>query len=211
MRIVLIGAKGMIGQRILRAALKRGHEVTAIIRDLSQAPTFDENLTLVQGDVFDEALLANTFSGKDAVISAFGPKPGKEKELVEATKALIKGVKNAGVPRLLAIGGAASLEVAPGVKLIDTPEFPEAWKAIASAHAEALEIYRKETEIDWTNLSPAAMIAPGESTGKYRTDNERLVVDEQGQSRISAEDYAMAMIDELENPKHSRMRFTVAY
>lgn len=145
------------------------------------------------------------------VISAYGPKKGEEETLVQATRSLINGVKRSGVRRLLAVGGAGGLEVAPGVKLVETPEFPDFIKPIALAHQEALEIYLEEEDLNWTNLSPAALIEPGTRTGKYRTGTDQLVTDEQGNSRISAEDYAVAMLDEAENPRFTRKRFTVAY
>ncbi|MCR8631175.1 NAD(P)-dependent oxidoreductase [Paenibacillus radicis (ex Xue et al. 2023)] len=213
MKIALMSASGTIGQRILEEALMRGHQVTAIVRDPSRITKQNENLTVVTGNIFEEASVAKAVVGHDVVISAFGPAfgSGEEHTLVEATRALIKGVKSAGVDRLLAVGGAASLEVAPGVLLIDTPEFPEIVKPTATAHRDALDVYRQEKELNWTNLSPAAKIAPGERTGKYRTGTEQLIVDEKGESYISAEDYAIAMLDEVEKPQYSRQRFTVGY
>jgi putative NADH-flavin reductase len=211
MKIALIGATGMIGQRILKEALSRGHEVTAIVRDPSRVKVENERLNVVIGNIFDEESIARAVRGHDLVISAFGPKAGEEQTLVEATRSLISGVKKSGVSRLLSVGGAGSLEVAPGVQLVDTPEFPDFIKPIALAHRDALEVYRQEKELNWTNVSPAAMIEPGERTGKYRTGTDQLIVNEQGESRISAEDYAVAMLDEAENPRFSRMRFTVGY
>ena len=126
------------------------------------------------------------------------------------TQALIDAVKQAGVKRLLVVGGAGSLEVAPGLQLVNSASFPEAWKPIALAHGEALEDYRK-ADLDWTYFSPAAMFAPGERTGIFRLGTDQLVVDEKGESRISTEDYAIAMLDEVENPRFTRKRFTIAY
>jgi uncharacterized protein len=211
MKIALFGATGMIGQRILAEALSRGHEVTAIVRDPVRLDKEHERLRVVVGDIFDENKVAQAVRGHDVVISAFGPKAGEEKTLIEATRSLINGVKKSGVDRLIAVGGAGSLEVAPGVQLVNTPDFPDFIKPIALAHREALNIYLQEKELNWTNVSPAAMIAPGERTGTYRTDTDRLVVDENGESRISAEDFAVAILDEVENPRFSRMRFTVGY
>jgi putative NADH-flavin reductase len=168
------------------------------------------NLHVVKGDIFNSESIASAAASKDVLISAYGPQHGQEQRLLEATRALIDGVKRSGVRRLISVGGAGSLEVAPGVQLVDTPEFPEAWKGIALAHRDALDIYR-QSDIDWTNISPAAFIAPGERTGTYRTGTDHLVVDEKGESRISAEDYAVAVLDEAENPKFIRRRFTVAY
>jgi putative NADH-flavin reductase len=210
MNIALIGATGMIGQRILKEALDRGHQVTAIVRDPSRLPLQHENLKYVTGDIFDADSIAAAAAGHDAVISAYGPGLENANLIVEAAQSLIEGVKSSGVRRLLVVGGAGSLEVAPGVQLVDTPEFPEAYKEVALAHRDALAVYRN-ADLDWTYFSPAALIAPGERTGTYRTGTNQLVANEQGESRISAEDYAVAMIDELENPQYIRKRFTVAY
>jgi len=212
MKIALIGATGTIGQRILNEALTRGHKVTAIVRDTSRLTVQNENLILVQGDIFDRDGLAKTITGHDVVISAYGPKFGVDAEqvLVDASKAIVAGVKQAGVGRLLAVGGAGSLEVAPGVQLVDTPEFPDAWKGIALAHRDALEVYQN-SNLDWTVLHPAALIEPGERTGTFRLGTTQLVSDDNGNSRISAEDYAVALLDEVEKPQFIRQRFTVAY
>ncbi|KPV55206.1 3-beta hydroxysteroid dehydrogenase [Paenibacillus sp. A3] len=210
MKIALVGATGTIGQRILEEALSRGHQVTAIVRDPSRVTKQNENLKVVAGDVTNVDSLAAAAAGHDIVISAYGPAHGQEEKLVQAAQALVDAAKKSGVSRLLTVGGAGSLEVAPGVQLVDTPEFPAEWKGIALAHRDALEVYRS-SELDWTNLSPAALIQPGEKTGQYRTEENRLVTDAEGNSRISAEDYAVAMLDEAERPRFSRKRFTVGY
>ncbi|KZE81193.1 3-beta hydroxysteroid dehydrogenase [Paenibacillus elgii] len=210
MKIALVGATGTIGQRILEEALSRGHQVTAIVRDPARVTKQNENLKAVAGDVFNADSLAAAAAGHDIVISAYGPAHGQEEKLAQAAQALVDAAKKAGVSRLLTVGGAGSLEVAPGVQLVDTPEFPAEWKGIALAHRDALEVYRR-SELDWTNLSPAALIQPGEKTGQYRTEENRLVTDAEGNSRISAEDYAVAMLDEAERPRFSRKRFTVGY
>jgi uncharacterized protein len=210
MKISLIGATGMIGQRILQEALSRGHHITAIVRDPSRITLQHEKLHVVAGDIFDTDSITKIVKGHDAIISAYGPKAGEEKLLEEATRSLIQVAKQSGV-RLLVVGGAGSLEVAPGVQLVDTPDFPDAWKPVALAARDALTIYRQEKEIDWTYLSPAALIEPGTRTGHYRTGTDQLVTDENGVSKISAEDFAVAMLDELENPRFIRKRFTVAY
>ncbi|WP_035020451.1 NAD(P)-dependent oxidoreductase [Anoxybacillus flavithermus] len=211
MKIALFGATGMIGKRILTEALERGHEVTAIVRDRARLGVQHERLAVVTGDIFHTERVTEVVRGHEVVISAFGPKMGEEQTLLEATQSLIAGVKKAGVSRLIAVGGAGSLEVAKGVQLVDTSEFPDFIKPIALAHREALEMYRQEKELDWTNVSPAALIEPGERTGTYRIGTDQLVVNEQGESRISVEDYAVAILDEVENPRFSRMRFTVGY
>jgi putative NADH-flavin reductase len=209
MKIALFGAGGMIGSRIAREALARGHQVTAVSRTPGRLAK-DAGVAEIQGDARDAQSIARAVQGQDAVISAVGVGTGDQAGLLQATAALIAGVKQAGVPRLLAVGGAGSLEVQPGLQLVDAPGFPEAYKAPALAHRDALELYRK-ADLDWTNLSPAAVIAPGERSGKFRLGTDQLVADAKGDSRISAEDYAVAMLDELERPRHSRRRFTLGY
>jgi putative NADH-flavin reductase len=210
-KIALLGATGMIGQRVLKEALLRGYKVTAVVRNASKVTEKHENLSVVTGDLTDEESIVKAVSGHDVVISAYGPAHGNEQALIEASRTLIAAVKRAGVQRLLAVGGAGSLEVAPGLQLVDAPGFPDAYKPVALAHRDALTVYLEEKELDWTNVSPAAEIAPGERTGVYRTGTDQLVADEQGNSRISAEDYAVALVDEVENHAFSRRRFTVAY
>ncbi|WP_327589377.1 NAD(P)-dependent oxidoreductase [Nonomuraea sp. NBC_00507] len=200
MKILLFGATGMIGQRIAAELTDRGHEVTGVSRS---GP--------VKGDVHDSATLAK---GYDAVVSAISPpRDGTEPEppFVAAYRALIDGVRVAGVRRLIAVGGAGSLQVAPGVDLVDTPEFPEIYKKEALAARAVLRLFREVEDLDWTYISPAAEIAPGERTGVYRIGGDQLLVDEKGRSFISAEDYAVAVADELENGAHPRRRITVAY
>ncbi|HEY7391196.1 MAG TPA: NAD(P)-dependent oxidoreductase [Bryobacteraceae bacterium] len=207
MKIALFGASGTIGQRILKEALSRGHQMTVVARNTARI----DGIPAVKGDVLDEAGIAEAVKGNDVVISAVGPRPGENPTMVpEAATALIEGVQQAGVPRLLIVGGAGSLEVEPGVQLLDTPQFPREWKGIAIAHRDALEIYR-QSDIDWTYFSPAIFIEPGERTGKYRVGGDEVLMDSKGQSRISAEDYAVAMLDEVEKPKLHRRRVTIAY
>lgn len=211
MKMALIGANGNVGKVILKEALLRGHQVTGIVRNLSAVESKQDNLKLVEGDIFDEESIVKTIQGNDIVISTFGPKHGEEKSLVDATKSLINAVKKAGVPRLLSMGGAGSLLVEGNVKLVETKDFPADWKPIALAHGDALEYYKQEKELNWTNLSPAALIEPGKRTGVYRIDENQLIIDEKGVSHISFEDFALAMLDEAEKPKFSRRRFTVGY
>jgi len=209
MKIAMFGATGTLGSRILNELTARGHEVTAVIRNPAHAPS-GENVTVTAGDVFDSASVEDAVRGADAVVSAYGPGPNKPESLPNAMKSLIAGVEAAGVKRLITVGGAGGLEVKPGVRLIDTPEFPAEWKRIAEAHIEALELLRR-SNLDWTSVSPAAFIRPGERTGRYRTDTNKLVVNDRGKSEISTEDFAIAVVDELENPRHSRERFTAAW
>ena len=209
MKVVLFGASGMIGSRILSELVTRGHSVTAVVRDTTKLPPVD-GVTAKQGDCLDADNVAELVKGSDAVISAYAPGFTSLGNLVLATKALIAGLQKAVVRRLLVVGGAASLEVAPGVQLVDTPTFPPDWKGIALAHRDALAVI-KGADLDWTSLSPAALIEPGVRTGTFRLATDQLVVDEKGDSKISAEDFAVAMVDELEKGVHVRQRFTVGY
>jgi putative NADH-flavin reductase len=215
MKIVLFGATGQVGQRIVREALQRGHQVTGVVRDPSRAQSPDPRVPLVQGDATDPASVARAVQGADAVIGSVSPRPGTTGDapsLVDVARGLIGGVRQAGVRRLVVVGGAGSLEVAPGVALLDTPGFPDAYKPEAEEGRASLAVYREEAEgLDWTFLSPAIVIQPGERTGRYRTTGDALLTDEQGNSTISYEDYAVALLDELENPKHVGRRFGVAY
>lgn len=212
MRIALIGATGFIGSAILKEVLSRGHEVTALVahpEKLATAP----GLTKLGTDVLDQARLTTQLKGHDAVISAFsGHAQGDVYGYyVQGIGSIIGAAKNADVQRLLVVGGAGSLEVAPGVQLLDTPGFPEMYRPSAEGAREALKLLREEPLLNWTLLSPSAVIAPGERTGKFRLGADQLLVNEQGDSRISVEDYAVAMADELERPAHARKRFTVGY
>jgi uncharacterized protein len=213
MNVVLYGATGMIGQRILNELVTRGHKVKGVARHPEKIAA-NANVSAVQGDVMDAAGVAEAVKGADAVISAYGPGavgPADPYGLMEdSTRALIAGVKKAGLPRFLMVGGAGSLMVGPGVDLIDSGHLPDEWKPIAIAHRDALKLLR-ESDLDWTSLSPAAFIEPGKRTGKFRVGTDTLITDGEGKSRISAEDYAVAMVDELEKPQHVRQRFTVAY
>ncbi|MFD0768228.1 NAD(P)-dependent oxidoreductase [Bacillus sp. CGMCC 1.60114] len=208
MKLVVVGATGNIGKQIIEEALTRGHEVTAIVRDASRVETAHEHLHVVTGDIFNVDSIAKEAANHDVLISAFGPKHGEDEKLVEATHSLLQAAKQAGVSRLVAVGGAGSLEVAPGLQVVDTPAFPAEWKSIAFAHRDALEVY-KQSDFNWTNLSPAAMIEPGERTGKYVTGTDQLLTDENGDSRITIPNYAVALLDEVENPQFPRQRFTV--
>jgi uncharacterized protein len=205
MKVVLYGASGMIGSRILNELVSRGHAVTAVVRNPAKITT--PGVRVLKGDVTDAASVAQTAKGADAAISAYAPPKGEEPTI---SAALLDGLGDAGVRRLIVVGGAGSLEAAPGVALVDAPGFPDAYRDIAMAHRDLLPIL-KESNLDWTYLSPAGFIQPGERTGKFRLGTTTLVVDEKGESRISAEDYAVALVDELENPQHIRKQFTLAY
>ncbi len=209
MKVAIIGASGFIGHEILAEALRRGHEVTAIVRHPEKITVKDDHLTVKQGDITDAATVADLVAGNDAVISAY--KSDSSDTYVAATKATIDGLKKAGVKRFLLVSGAASLEVAPGQLLLDSPHFPAEWKPIAQATRDGLLVLKQDNDLDWTALSPAAMIQPGERTGKYRVGGTTLLTDAEGNSKISVADYAIAMVDELEKPQHIRKQFTVAY
>jgi putative NADH-flavin reductase len=211
MNIALIGATGFIGTALRKEALERGYRVTAIVRDASKLEAAP-NLMVAQVDIQDQAALAGAIKGQDAVISAFsGPHSAEQRRVyLSGVRSIIAAAKETG-RRLLMVGGAASLEVAPGKLLIDEPDFPPAWKDSAAGARDALHLLRAETALDWTMFSPAAMISPGPRTGKYRLGTDQLIVGENGKSEISTRDYAKAMIDELEKPAHRRSRFTIGY
>jgi len=216
MKLVLFGATGNVGRRIAAEAANRGHTVVGVVRDPAAVASPDPRVTLVQGDATDAASVASVVQGADAVVSAISPRPNPrglpQPSLAENARALISGLREAGVGRVLYVGGASTLEIAPGRQLLDEPSFPEAYKAEALEGREALGIWRSEAQgLDWAFLSPAIEIGPGERTGTYRTTGEQLLFDANGKSFISFEDYAVAVLDELERPKHVRQRFGVAY
>ena len=210
LKIALFGATGMIGSRIAAEALARGHEVTAIVRRPKPVDGLPE-LKVVAGDLFDAAASSALVAGFDVIASAYGPSHDDASKVIEATRSLVGLARAAGVKRLVAVGGAGSLEVAPGKQLVDTEGFPDAYKAVALAHREALGVYRTVADLDWTFFSPAAMIAPGAKTGTFRTGADSLIVDASGNSKISAEDYAVAFVDEVEQGRFVRRIATVAY
>jgi putative NADH-flavin reductase len=209
MNITLFGATGNAGARILKELLARGHQVTAIVRDPAKLQP-QPGLSVRRGDLSDVAQIAESLRGTEAVISAYGPGLNSPGELVGATERLVNGLQQAGVRRLLMVGGAGSLEVAPGVQLIDSGYLPDEWKPIARAHRDALEIL-KASDLDWTSLCPAGYFEPGQRTGVFRLGKDNLIANEKGESRISMEDYAIAMVDELEKHAHPRQRFSVGY
>ena len=217
MKIALIGASGFVGSAVLKEALDRGHRVTAIVRHPENITTQNQNLTVKKGNALNEDELAQLVRGHDVVISAYNPgwtNPNIYNEFLQGASAIQLGVRKSGVKRLIFVGGAGSLYIAPDVQLIDTPQFPEEWKPGALAAREFLNIIRKEDVIDWTFLSPAIEMHQGTSgqrKGTYRSGLENPVFDENGRSVISVEDMAIAIIDEAEQPKHIRQRFTVAY
>jgi uncharacterized protein len=209
--IALLGATGFVGSALLNEALNRGHMITAIVRHPEKLEPRDR-LVVKEGDVYDSALLANLIQGQDAVISAFNPgwkDPNLYDDQVRGTASIVAAIKKAGIKRVLWVGGAGGLEVKSGVRVIDSPDLPDWVRPGSLATMEALEGLRKEPELEWSFLAPSAQLQPGIRTGKFRLGTDQLLVDSNGQSRISVQDYAVAMIDELEHPKHIRQRFTV--
>jgi len=217
MNVALIGATGFVGSHLLTELINRGHKVTAIVRDPAKITTTDSSLVAVKGDVFDTEKLAAQFKGHDAVISAYNPgwtNPEIYTEFLQGSKSIQAAAKSAGVKRYITVGGAGSLEIAPGLQLIDTPNFPESFKPGASAARDYLNILRTETDLDWTFVSPAIEMHQGTAgvrKGTYRTSLENPVFDEHKRSVISVEDLAVAIVDELEQGNFIKKRFTAAY
>ncbi|MFF4444038.1 NAD(P)-dependent oxidoreductase [Streptomyces sp. NPDC001502] len=225
-KIVLFGATGTVGSRVLREALRRGHEVTAVVRDPAKLPDPVSRagaeagalvVQVVRGDVLDPASVAAAVAGHDVVVSAFGPGRGDPAALVTAAKSLIGGVRSLGAnvpaPRVVIVGGAGSLRTPGGPLVLDEAGVPAAVLAVMHAHGEVLDFLRTVPveQVRWTCLSPPEHITPGERTGTYRLGLDGLVVDEEGRSRISTEDFAVALVDEIERDAHAGRRFTVAH
>jgi putative NADH-flavin reductase len=216
MQLVILGAAGHVARRIAREALDRGHQVVGVVRDASRFQPYDDRLQVVEGDATDAASIARVARGADAIVNAISPRPSPAgrpaSSLVASARAIIAGAREAGVKRIIIVGGAGSLEVAPGVQLVDTPDFPDLYKGEALAGRESFAVYRTESEgLDWTYISPAIEIGPGKRTGKFRTGRDQILVDDQGKSFISYEDYAVAVVDELEQARNPRRRIAVAY
>lgn len=214
-KIVIIGATGYVGSAILKEALGRGHQVKAIVRDPSKLTLIYPHLKVVGGSVTDTDFLSRELAKSDAVISAFNPgwsNPNIYEETLEGYGSILCAVRNSGVHRFLMVGGAGSLLVAPGRLLMDEPDVPKKLlpgiRGMAKVYTDLL---LPEKSVDWVFLSPAANMAPGERTGKFRLGKDELIVDESGDSNISVEDFAVAMIDELEQEKHHQERFTLGY
>lgn len=217
MKCALIGTTGFVGKAVLLELLDRDHFVTAIARHPEKLGIHHPSLTTKVGDMLDLQRVITLIKGHDAVISAYNAgwtNPNLYEEYLEGAQIIQEGVKAAGVKRLIVIGGAGSLEIKPGVQLVDTPEFPAQFKAGASAARDYLNIIKKEKDLDWTFFSPAILMNQGTSgirKGVYRTALDSPVFDKAGKSVLSVEDVAVAVVDELEKPKHIRQRFTAAY
>jgi len=202
-RIALIGASGRIGSKIAAELLSRGHSVTGIARNPEKIAA-QPGLSAVAGDFTHPQAAAEVLKGHDAIISAASFIPGQAENLIAS-------VRGSGVQRFLMVGGAASLETGDGRKIIDTIELPEAWKGPVMEGIRTLGLLRKVNDVDWTFFSPAVQIGPGERTGKFRLGKEQVVKDAEGSSKISYDDYAIAMVDELESGQNIKGRFTIAY
>ncbi len=209
MKVALYGSTGKAGSRILKELVSRGHRVTAIARDPAKLEGI-AGITSKKDDLSDVNRTTEAIRGVDAVISAYGPPQDKTDEIVEVTQRQVEAVKRAGNPRLLVVGGAGGLNVAPGVTLLESGYLPDAYKPIAKSHGRALKVL-EASEIDWTYLAPAAYFEPGERTGKFRVGKDELIANEKQESRISMEDYAIALVNELEKPAHRKQRFSVGY
>jgi hypothetical protein len=207
MNVVLYGATGNSGQRILKELTNRGHHVTAVARDTSKIPS---TVKAVKDDLSNVEAIASIIAGADVVVSAYAPPQDNTDALLGVTERQIAAVKKAGAARLIVVGGAGLLEVAPGVTLIASGYLPEAYLPIAKSHEKALGIL-KASDINWTYFSPAGYFEAGDRTGKFRLGTTNLIANEKGDSRISFEDYAVALVDEIEIPAHERGQLSIGY
>jgi putative NADH-flavin reductase len=211
MKILLIGGSGNIGQRIVKEALQKGFKVNSVQRNPGKLSITDPNLTITKGDLLNEAALEGLLKDADVVVSAISPHDLGE--FKQAYKNLINAQEKAPDKRIIIVGGAGSTEVSPGLRLMDSPmmsHIPAEWHPAIRAHAEVLGFF-KASNTNWTYFSPANMIEAGERTGKYRLGGTNMVFDAAGNSHISYEDYAVALVDEIANPKHLRQQMSIAY
>ena len=214
LRIVIYGGSGNIGQRIVREALDRGHLVTVVSRDPTRVTVKHERLTVAKGNVLESDAVAQQIRGQQVVVSAIGADRANNPDYgiyKKAGESLVAALRKLGpqAPRLIVVGGAGSLEVSPGVLLIS--RIPERFRAEIQGQKDALDYYRTVSDVKWAYFSPAGSIAPGTRTGKFRLGTDQLVTDAKGESKISTEDYAVALIDEAEKPQHVGKRFTIGY
>lgn len=211
-KIALIGATGFVGAEILKEALSRGNSVTALVRHPEKVEKAD-GVTAVKADVFDTDALAKQIAGHDIVISAFNPgwtDSNIRENHIKGSRSINEAAKKAGVKRVIVVGGAGSLSI-NGQQLVDSAEFPAEWKEGALGARQALDELHEESDLDWTFVSPAIMLQPGERTGNYRLGKDEPVFNDKGESTISSADLAVAILDEAEQNKHIRARFTAAY
>jgi uncharacterized protein len=209
MNVVVYGATGHSGSEIVKELVRRGHKVTAVARKVDSLKG-QPGVTAKADDLSNVDAIAETIKGADVVVSAYAPPTDQTDALVDVTRRQIEAVKKAGRPRLLVVGGAGLLEVAPGVTLIKSGHLPAEYLPIATSHEKALGVLRG-SDINWTYLSPAAFFVPGERTGKFRLGTKELIADAKGESKISFADYAIALVDEIERPAHERGSFSVGY
>jgi uncharacterized protein len=209
-KVALYGATGKTGSRILKELVSRGHEVIAITRNSTKVPPPEPGVSVRHDDLSDPKKIAAAVAGADAVVSAYAPPQNDPDAIVGVTRRQVEALGRGINARLVVVGGAGGLDVAPGVSLVDSGYLPEAILPIAKAHVEALNVLRA-SDTDWTYLAPAAYFEPGRRTGKFRLGKDELIANEQKESRISMEDYAIALVDELEKPRHRRQRFSVGY
>ena len=210
MKVALYGATGKAGSRILKELVGRGHQVTAIVRDPAKLTEPVAGITVKRDDLSDPKKIAATVNGAEAVISAYAPPQDNPDAIVAVTQRQIEALNTGSNARLIVVGGAGGLFVAPGVTLLDSGYLPEPILPIAKAHVKALNALRASA-VDWTYFAPAAYFEPGERTGKFRLGKDELIANAQQESRISMEDYAVALVDELEVPRHHRQRFSAGY
>ena len=214
MKLAIIGATGFVGKAVVEEALTRGYELTAFARRPDALEVNDEKLVKQAADVYDTEILAQLIVGQDAIISTFNPgwtDPELYNNFLKGAASIQEAAKTAGVKRLLVVGGAGSLEIEPGVQLVDTPSFPAEYKPGATAARDYLTKLRNENDLDWTFVSPAIELHPGGRTGKFRIGTEQPVFDETGKNRISVADLAVAILDELEQNHFIKKRFTLGY
>lgn len=210
MKVTIIGAGGNIGQRIVKEAAARNHELQLIS---SKDKTFFglDNVNIQKADIFKTDELAELLKGSDVVISAYAPPHDNTDLIVDASKSLVEAAKKANT-RLIAVGGAGSLKVSEDLLLVDAPTFPADYKPIAVSHQKALEeVYLNESDLNWTNVSPSAYIYEGERTNNFRLGGDYLLANEKGESAISMEDFAVGILDEVDNSAYSKKRFTIGY
>jgi putative NADH-flavin reductase len=214
MKVAIIGATGFVGPKVVAEALHRGYEVTAIARHPEKLDLENENLVKQSVDVYDTEILANLLVGQDAVINTFNAgwtNPNLYNDFLKGCDSIQTATKQAGIKRYITVGGAGSLEIQPGVQLVDTPQFPAEYKAGATAARDYLNNLKKEEELDWTFLSPAINLHPGTRTATFRIGTDQPVFNEAGKNDISVEDLAVALLDELEQNQFIKKRFTLGY
>ncbi|MDN5005504.1 NAD(P)-dependent oxidoreductase [Bradyrhizobium sp. GCM10027634] len=216
MKVVVLAATGQVGRTVLSELISRGHEVTAVARNPDKLP---KSINSIRDDLSNTDRIAEIIAGADAAVSGFGPSKDDPRyfsdvsytdQLVSVTESLIAAVRKAGVRRLIVAGGCGSLEFSPGVTVLKSGHWPEKFVPIATSHVKAFDALRA-SDINWTYFSPPMLIEPGVRTGKFRLGGDSLIKDEAGKSRVSFEDYAVALVNELEKPTHERSRFTIAY